>query len=409
MKKPILLLINCDSNWGSTGRITEQLGILAENNGWESHVVYGRDSNNSSLKSHYFSSRFNVYEHYLEYRLFDNDGLASRINTNRIAAFIEQLKPTLIHLHNIHDHWLNYRILFEHINKLSIPIVWTLHDCWSFTGDCAHFAQYECSQWTKECTRDCPVRQDRFSRLYINNTEEHYRLKKRLFLKTNNITLVCVSKWLEGVVKESFWKNKSIRTIYNGVDIDVFKPLEKENVSLNKYGLAKSKYVIGVATGWSNRKGLNDYYKLAKMLPSNVKIVLVGLNKDTIQEARKYGIVGLSRTDSVEDLVMLYNGASIVMNLSYEETFGMTTIEGLACGTPGIVYNRTASPELITPNTGCIVDPGDISGVSNAISKLLACEKPVSSCRERAVRFFNKEERFKEYIELYNKLSLSYS
>lgn len=400
----IILQINATANWGSTGKIAEQINNLARSHGWETYIAYGRAKTESDSTLFHVGSKFDVYEHYGEQFLLDNDGLASCKATRRLIDGIRKINPDIIHLHNIHDHWLNYRILFNYLNTLDIPIVWTQHDCWSFTGDCGYFTELECEQWKTGCTKICPFRKKPFMRRFINHAKQHYELKKELFTATKRLTLVPVSHWLEGELKESFLKEKPIQTIYNGVDTEVFKPLDNLDDSLKKYGLDGNQYVIGVASAWSDRKGFTDYCKLVEKLPKGVKIVLVGLDKKKREEAVKYGIVGIARTDNVNELVALYNGASIVMNLSYEETFGLTTVEGFACGTPSIVYRATASPELVTPETGIIVAPGDIVGVAEAVTKLLAKQKPSKACRERAVVYFNKDERFEEYLQLYESL-----
>lgn len=405
MKK--LLQIDACLNSGSTGRITEDIAKMAMNQGWECYIIHGSRYVNhpSVMKSFSPGSVADEYLHYAEYYLFDNDGLASQKATYRAIEYIEQLHPSIIQLHDIHDHWLNYKILFDYLNTLDIPIVWTQHDCWSFTGDCGYFSQLACSQYVSGCTNDCPYRKNPIPRRIINHAKEHYELKKLLFCKTKNLTLVPVSHWLEGVIKKSFLKDKSIQTIQNGIDVNVFRLADDVDKTLKKYGLNHTKYVMGVATAWSERKGFADYCKLAAKMPKDVKIVLVGLDDKLRKNAEKFSIVGLKRTDNVDELVALYNGASIVMNLSYEETFGLTTVEGFACGTPSIVYNATASPELVTPETGIIEEPGDINGVAEAIRQLLSVEKPVKACRERAVKYFNKDDRFQEYINLYEKMT----
>lgn len=404
MKK--LLQIDACLNSGSTGRITEDIAKLAMNNGWDCYIIHGARYVNHPSVMHSIQpgSVRDEYLHYAEYFFFDNDGLASRNATRRLINIIEKIGPNIIQLHDIHDHWLNYKLLFEYINTLDIPIVWTQHDCWSFTGDCGHFSTLGCNEWQNVCTRDCPMRKMILPRKLINHTTAHFNIKKKWFSESGNLTLVTVSKWLEGVLKESFLKNKRICTIYNGIDTSVFRPNEDTNSTLRKYGLDKAKYVVGVATAWTENKGIADYCKLSIMIPKEVKIVLVGLDKRNRKKLSQYGIIGISRTENVDELVALYNGASIVMNLSYEETFGLTTVEGLACGTPSIVYNATASPELVTPETGIIVEPGDIDGVAKAIRQLLSKEKPVKECRERAMKYYNKEDRYQEYINLYEKL-----
>lgn len=397
-----LLQISCDSNWGSIGRIIEQIGTLSQIQGWDANVIYGRDSNASALKTYKAGNLWNVYEHYAEHRLFDNDGLASRKTTKLILKEIDRIRSDVIHLHNIHDHWLNYELLFDYLIKINKPVVWTQHDCWSFTGGCGYYSMRGCNQWQSKCVQ-CPIKHNKIIPL-IDKTAIHYEKKKHLFNQLSNLTLVPVSKWLENEIKKSFLSNKSICQIYNGVDVTTFKPLENDNIR-TKLGVGEKNILLGVATTWAPRKGLSDYIHLSQILPSNMVIVLVGLTK---QQCKKMpsSIIGLERTQNVNELVELYSVANIVLNLSYEETFGLTTVEGFACGTPSIVYNCTASPELITDNTGVVVSPGDIQGVANAICKIEELGKSYysNSCRERAVTMFNKDDRFADYINLYEDL-----
>ena len=316
----LLLQIDACLNTGSTGRITEDIAKKAMNQGWECHIIHGSRYVNppSVMYSYAPGSIIDEYLHYAEHLLFDNDGLASRSATQKAINYIRQINPDVIQLHDIHDHWLNYRILLEYLNTLDIPIVWTQHDCWSFTGDCGHFSVLRCEMWKNGCTSACPYRTSPFTRRLINHANEHYELKKKLFTSTKNLTLVPVSYWLEGVLKESFFKDRPIKTILNGIDVNLFKPIENNHETLKKYSLEGVLYVVGVATAWSERKGFHDYCQLASHMPNGVRIVLVGLNDKLHREAMKYGIIGIPRTENVDELVALYNGASIVMNVSYE-------------------------------------------------------------------------------------------
>lgn len=400
MKKRVLLQINSDINWGSIGRITEQIGILSISHGWDSYVVYGRDSTTSSLNTIKVGSKFETYEHYVENVLFDNDGLASRRSTKRLVEIIKNLNPDIIHLHNIHDHWLNYDILFKFLATLEIPIVWTLHDCWSFTGGCSHYTVNQCFQWETECNK-CKFKKGLLP--IIEQTGTHYHTKKKLFNSLDNLVLVPVSNWLEGEIRKSFLKEQRIYRIYNGIDISVFRNI-KSSIK-KKYGIEDKSLLVALATAWSEHKGLNDYKALATKLPKDVCLMLVGLNKKQISGLPD-SIIGIERTQDVNELVETYSAADIVLNLSYEETFGLTTVEGFACGTPGIVYKSTASPELVTPKTGLVVKPGDIDGVATAVREILKKGKEyyTKACRERAVNVFNKDDRFADYIKLYDML-----
>ena len=401
-----LLQINVTANWGSTGKIAEQINVMAQKQGWSTYIAYGRYSNPSESQLIRVGSDLNVYEHYAEHICLDNDGLSSRNTTRKLVKVIKGIKPDIIHLHNIHDHWLNYKILFEYLNTLDVPVVWTQHDCWAFTGDCGYFSQLACNQYASGCSETCPFRKKTITRRFVNHTKQHYELKKGLFSATRKLTLVPVSHWLEGVLKESFLKDKRIKTIYNGVDISVFRPIENFGDVLKKFGLDGVPYVVGVATAWSERKGFADYCKLSVMMPQGVRIVLVGLDEKLRKNAEKNGIIGIARTDNIEELVALYNGAAIVMNLSYEETFGLTTVEGFACGRPGIVYGATASPELVTNETGIVVEPGDVVGVARAVGGILEKGKSyyTDACRRRAVEYFDKDKCFEEYLQLYERL-----
>lgn len=396
-----LLQLNVCSNWGSTGRITEQIGTMAIQNGWDSYIAYGRSRRDSQLKPIKVGGKWDVYEHYAEHRFFDNEGLASRCATRTLIKDISKLKPNLIHLHNIHDHWLNYELLFEYLAISNIPVVWTQHDCWSFTGGCNYYSTRHCDNWINGCEK-CIYKKNGLLPL-LDRSEIHYKKKKRLFNNVPDLTLVPVSHWLEGELRKSYLADNRIRPIYNGIDVNTFKPTHSD--VKEKYGVANKKMLLAVATTWEERKGLKDYIQLSDTLPQDAVLVLVGLNEEQMHSLPS-NVVGIRRTHNIEELVKLYSSAEVVLNLSYEETFGLTTVEGFSCGTPGIVYNCTASPELITSETGYIVEPGDIQGVAETIKMIFERGKRdfTESCRERAVNNFDMQERCKDYINLYEEL-----
>lgn len=424
-----LLQINVTANSGSTGRIAEQINAVARMRGWETYLAYGRNVQPCGSKLIHVGCMPQVYEHYAEHRLFDNDGLASRVATRQLIKKIKEIQPDIIHLHNIHDHWLNFRLLFEYLNTLDTPIVWTQHDCWSFTGGCGHFIGVDCYQWKEECIK-CPMKKGHPLMQLFEKTKKKFDLKKQLFTAARNLTLVTVSKWLEGLEKESFLDTHHIVTIHNGIDINAFHPMDSSMVR-RKFNIGDAQYIIGVANVWSERKGLNDFVEIAPMLAKNgIKTVLVGRLGKQEQVAKNAGIVAIPQTEDVKELAALYSGALLTCNLSREETFGLTTVESLACGTPGIVYNATASPELVLypkaidnkviterlskcgyfeEPTGWIVSQGDTQAVCDiAKSWFGTCKGNPSreqakraACRERAEKHFNKDDRYEEYMRLY--------
>lgn len=395
---PTLLQINVTANWGSTGKIAEQIGLLAQQHGWDSYIAYGRNMNPSQNKLLKIGSMFDVYEHYFENRFFDNEGRASRRATKKFLIEVDKIKPDIVHLHNIHDHYLNYRLLFRYLAENKIPIVWTQHDLWSMTGHCA-FNLVGCYKWKVQC-KDCPV----IPFCSLDRSLSGYNSKKDSFTSIEKMTIVPVSEWLGRQVKQSFMGKYPIQVIKNGIDIDVFRPRTAE--CLDKYGLKEVKYVISVATVWSKAKGLEDFSRIRRILHKDIKIVLVGLSESMIKELPD-GIVGIPRTQSQLELAQLYSGAEALVSLSGSETFGLTIAEALSCGTPAIVYDNTAQPELIDTNTGVVVSNGDYHQVALVINDFVIQSFKLQhsqDCRFRAENMFDKTRCFGQYVELYNRI-----
>ena len=403
MKKRILQ-INSVAGLASTGKIVESIGVEAIKNGYESYIAYGRKAVHSQSNLIKIGGKVSILLHFILTRFWGRHGLGSTIATKRLIRKLALIQPDIIHFHNIHGYYLNYKILFKYVSNLNIPIVWTMHDCWAITGHCAHFSFVHCSKWKSKCFA-CPQRKNYPSSLWFDRSETNYSLKQNLFASVKDMTVITVSDWLSSIVRESFLKDYTIQTIYNGVDVDVFYPKSNLNEIKKKYKVLNEIMLIGVATAWSNRKGLDDYYHLREVLPSNYDIVLVGLTKRQIKVLPQ-GIIGIEKTWSQDEMASLYSASDIVLNLSQEETFGLTTVEGFACGTPSIVYNTTASPELMDNNTGKIVEPNNIKQLISAINEILLNGKDFYSanCRKRALSFFDKKEKWKQYIELYDNL-----
>lgn len=399
MKK--LLQINECLNF-STGKITQQIGELAIAKGWESWIVYsGREPElPSKSKLIRVGNFFISCLHYAEDKLLDNEGLASRWETRKLIKKIDEIKPDIIQLHLLHDHWLNYKILFRYLADKKIPVVWTQHDQWATTGHC-YYNPVECERWKDECY-ECPL-----SKWYcLDRSRRNFMLKKQLMADILSLTIVAVSEWLANMMKRSHLKDRDIEVIHNGIDVNTFSPKhEKENYE--RYGIDfKKKILLGVASPWSERKGLNDYIELSKRLDDRFVIVLVGLTDDQIEKLPD-NIIGIKRTENQTELARIYSMADILLSLSYAETFGMTMAEAFACGTPCLVYDNTAQPEIVTPETGCIAKTGCIDDLVRLIYEMTGNrfkQNHTADCRKRAEEHFDKDKYFEKYIELYEKL-----
>lgn len=399
-----LFIIGSSLNYGSPGKITENIGLLAKSQGWEVYQAHGlKYSNPSQLISRPVSTSLGEKIHAGYSLLFDGHGLASSKSTLKLVEWLKEVQPDVIHLHNLHGYYLNYEILFNYLSSINTPIVWTLHDFWPITGHCAHFDYAGCYKWKTQC-EDCPQRGTYPKSLFIDRSKRNFALKKRVFTSVKNMTIVPVSKWVGGLVSESFLGKYSIIPIYNGIDINIFKPAGSD--LRNRLGLQDKFVMVGVAAPWYPLKGMNDYFALNEKLSDDYKIIMIGLSKEQIKQLPK-GIIGIERTNSQKELVEYYSMADCTLNLSYQETFGMTTVEGMACGTPGIVYNKTASPELVDCSTGFVIEAGDIKALAEHIEKMKLMNfktKHFKDCIARVKKDFCKKQQYSKYISLYDSL-----
>lgn len=399
----VICQINSVINSGSTGRIAEEIGQTAIANGWESYIAFGRNDRFSQSHKIKIGNDWDIQWHGLNTRLFDKHGLASKKATENFIRQIEKIRPDIIHLHNIHGYYLNIEILFNYLAKIDIPIVWTLHDCWSFTGHCTHFDFINCEKWENLCY-SCPQKRMYPSSLFLDRSKINYLIKKKLFTSIKKMVIIPVSKWLEQIVEKSYLKNYPKQIIYNGIDTTIFSPQDTIHLQ-RKYDLINQFILIGVANIWDKRKGLNDFIELSKNINKDEKIILIGLTEKQIKDLPQ-NIIGISRTEDVQQLAELYSLANVFLNPTWEDNFPTTNIEALACGTPVITYRTGGSPEAITPDTGFIIDKGDLLNLRKAIDTIKSKGKDsyTDACRLRVETMFNKNDRYNEYIQLYENL-----
>ena len=394
---PKLFQINVSANWGSTGKIAESIGAFAIKNGWESYIAYRRNHNLSKSELIEVSGKYGKYTHYLGSFLFDKEGLFSSNDTRKLIKKIKEIKPDIVHLHNIHDHWLNYKLLFEYLNTTHIQVVWTFHDCWAFTGHCFHFVTKNCERWKTGCY-DCPLQHD-YPKTLIDRSRKNFALKKQLFGNCKNLTIVPVSDWMASFVKESFLKQKRVNVIKNGIDLSVFHSLNNKP----KDGRFR---VLAVSNIWNKGKGLYDIFKLRSFLSDDFIITVVGLTSEQVEKL-PIGIVGIQRTQSLDELVSLYSESDVLINPTYADSFPTVNLEALACGTPVITYKTGGSPEAIDSKTGVVIDQGDIVALANSIKSMK--DSPLSSieCRKRAEENFDKEQCYEKYVQLFEDILLN--
>lgn len=391
-----ILQINSVCGVGSTGRIATDLYKVLEEQGHECVIAYGRGTAPEEIKTIKIGTDFDNYMHVAKTRLFDKHGFGSTKATKEFIKKVEEYDPDIIHLHNIHGYYINIEVLFDYLKIANKKVIWTLHDCWAFTGHCSHFDYIGCDKWKTGCS-NCPQKAEYPSSKVVDNSKFNYEKKKRLFTSVKNMTIITPSKWLANLVEESFLGKYEVVVINNGIDLEVFKPTESN--FREYYGLEDKKIILGVASVWTERKGLYTFFELFKKLSNDYKIVLVGLSKKQIKDMPD-NIIGITRTNNIYELIEIYSEADIFVNPTLEEVLGLTNIEALACGVPVVTYNTGGSVECIDDNCGIIVNDRTIEALIKSINKINTKCITKNECVKRAY-LFDKNNRYKEYLNKY--------
>ena len=392
-----VLQINSVCGYGSTGRIVQDLYNTLKENGHECIVAYGRGKAPDNVQTIKIGNKLDTYFQVFLTRLFDKHGFGSRRATRKLIKQIEKYNPDVIHLHNIHGYYINIEILFNYLNNCNKKIIWTLHDCWPFTGHCAYFDYVQCERWKENC-KSCPQKRNYPNSIMLDNSKRNYNRKRELFNQLKNLTLVTPSEWLANKVKKSFLKNNDIIVIPNGIDLNIFKPT-KNNIR-ETYNLEEKKIILGVASKWEKRKGLDTFIELSQKLDDSYKIVLIGVGEKDRKKIPK-NILTIKRTNNAKELAEFYTSAYIFVNPTMEDNFPTTNLESLACGTPVITFNTGGSPESINETCGLVVEKGNIADLINAINGFN--REQYVGCLKQS-KNYDKEKQYKKYIELYEKV-----
>ena len=349
------LFINSVAGFGSTGRIAADKCRELMADGHECVLAFGREKANcDDIRTVAIGKSLNYKLHGLRCRLLDDHGFGSRNATKQFLSWVKEYDPDVIWLHNIHGYYIHIGLLFDYLRTCGKKIIWTLHDCWSFTGHCAYFDFAGCDKWKTGC-HNCPQKSAYPASMGLDGSRSNYAKKKALFTGIPNLRLTVPSYWLEKRVKSSFLKDYPVEVVYNTINREVFKPTPGD--FRKKHHLEGKIILLGVASVWDARKGLSDFVELSGMLDDKYKIVLIGLSPEQIF-ALPEDILGLPRTNSMEELVAAYSEADIFLNPSVEETFGMTAMEARCCGTEAIVYQDTACEEIVNQFGGIAVPKG---------------------------------------------------
>ena len=392
----------------STGKIMRGIGDLAISSGWESYIAYSRARDGiipHTSKLIPVGDKADLAIHALETRLFDAHGLASKRATRELIRRIEDVSPDIIQIHNVHGYFLNYPMLCDFLGRSGIPVVWTAHDCWLFTGHCYHYSSAGCYRWKTGCY-SCPLKTSFPASWLLDRSDRNYELKKKSLTGMKNLHLVAASEWMKKEMSESFLSGVPCTVIHNGIDLDVFKPSNNEQTK-GKYGINTPHYVIAVASIWLKEKGFDDLMRLAGILDEDNTLVMVGRMTKKQEKVLPGNVIHIPRTSDATALAELYSGAVAFLNPTWQDNYPTVNLEAIACGTPVITYRTGGSPESVTDKTGFIVEQGDIDGIAKIINDIIGNNSYLYglNCREYALAHFDKEKCFRKYIDLYESLA----
>ncbi len=390
-------------NFGSTGNMMLQLKDICSKADIETVVCYPKSRSNLKKKVEgemYIGSILERNLHLLLSNFTGLNGCFSLFCTLRFLHRVSKLSPDIIHLHNLHNSYINLPLLFSFIKHKKIPVVWTFHDCWPITGRCPHFTLLKCDKWKVQC-RDCPYSRRDYPASVPDRTETMWKLKKKWFSGVENMTIVTPSEWLAELVGQSYLQDYPIKVINNGIDLKKFKPMPSD--FREKHNLQNKYLVLGVSFEWGYKKGLDAFVDLSKRLGENYRIVLVGTNEQ-IEHDLPDNVISIRRTQDQKELAEIYTAADVFVNATREENYPTVNMEALACGTPIVTFKTGGSPEILDESCGAVVACDDLDGLEKNIVRI--CEqKPYTeeACLKRAGSF-NTNKRFNEYLNLYNEI-----
>lgn len=398
-----ILQINSVCGIGSTGRIATDLYKVLKDQGHECKIAYGRGIAPEGIDSIKIGSNLDNYMHVFKTRVFDKHGFGS---VNATKKFIEKVKsydPDIIHLHNIHGYYINIEILFNYLKEENKPVVWTLHDCWAFTGHCSHFDYIGCDKWRNGCS-NCIQKNEYPSSKVIDSSKFNHEKKKELFTSVKNMTIVTPSKWLANLVNESFLGKYPVKVINNGIDLEVFKPTKSNFREI--YNLQDKFIVLGVASVWSEKKGLKYLVELSEKLSDSHKIVIVGVDEKQKKELPQ-NIIAITKTNNLRELSKIYTTADVFVNTTLQEVMGLVNVESLSCGTPVITFNTGGSIECIDKTTGIVVEKENVNQVVEAINLIkydTSFNYDSETCINRSIKLYDKNINFNRYLNIYDQI-----
>lgn len=399
-----VLQINVTCGHGSTGVIAVEIAQRLEAKGHETYIAYGQGDStypNSYKVGSVIENKF----HALWYtRILGKEGYGTIRGTKKFLKWIDEIRPDVIQIHNLHSNFLNYPIFFNYVKKKNIPVVYSIFDCWPFTGKCTHFTEKNCIKWINGCDK-CPQLESGPVTWFFDRTKFLYHKKRQWLGDIPKLEIIVCSNWLKGEVKKSFLSSYPIHMVYNWIDTSKFSENHDDGI-FERYGLDRTKKIlVSVSAFWDDlTTRFTDALRLAEILPSQYQLVTIG--KKVTKSALKGNMVHIEYVNGVDELSKLYSSAIAFVGFSVEDTFGKVFAESMLCGTPAIVFDATACPEVVG-DTGYAVRPHDVNAILDKVIEVDKNGREFYSqrCKDRVKKTFGFEVNVDKYIDIYEAIS----
>ncbi len=395
-----VLQINATYGYSSTGLIAKDIGDMLVENGEEPFFAY-QSCNNAPKNGYRVGNKLDWKLHALFCRLSGKQAYYSKLATKKLIKYIASIKPDIVHLHNLHSNYIHLNLLLQYLAEEDIATVITLHDCWYFTGKCFHYADIGCERFKNGCG-NCPKKKAPPCSLFFDQASKVLKDRYKYLSNIPRLAIVGCSDWVCNEAQKGILRGFNITRIYNGVDVDVFKPYEA-NILKETYGV-DCVYVMGMANKWllsANKVLLNS---IAKTLNDRFKLVLVGCKEEQISELKQLSsnIIPIGFINGRIELAQYYSAANVFVNVTHVDTLPTVNMESICCGTPVITYDSCGSPELILEGCGAIMSEKELNNAF--LSQFQRFDKINNAHLANAHEQFNKEKVYLEYYKLYKSM-----
>lgn len=397
------------------GGASEMMEILANRLKVRGHnviLLFGYDPGNqkSAEKKHYILFRNDFLRKINNKLRF----LMEKYNVSNIYAYayikflIRKEKIHLLHFHALQGGFLNVKDIEKICRKYSV--IWTIHDTWPFTGGCMYYQN--CLSWKNISCVDCKE-----SNLQMKYTDTFQNWKRKKYAFTGkNIYFTAPSKWMLDNMKQSFLKNEKMTVIENGINLQVFRPLNNRSKLKEKYGLSIHKKILMFNSGsvknpYKGWKFLKDaLFQLEKA--EEYELIIVGKETEDISKLNISTIkVGFVHDKSV--LNELYNAADIFILPSVQDNFPTVTLEAQAAGTPVLAFSIGGIREQISLEAGWLVNEISANALQKEIEKIFHDENWMADvahrgkmARKRCEQLYDEKNMAKRYEKIYNEKNI---